>query len=125
MAVFNEQTQWVEKYFAEYVEALNNVPKDKLEKMLKEAFGFISNFEDLNHDSKVDLARWDFQRFVEVIIDRYQDEDGNFYGTVDEIDNALQVILEPMRNGDVLFYSRALKGCKSPLSIVRRLEHVA
>lgn len=112
MEILTKELQWMEKYFNEYYEAFNKIPKDKLEIMFKKIFWFYDYYNELDFNTKFDLAKLDFQKFLEAIINRYQDKNDFIIRTTEEIDNTLQVVLEPMRNGDILFYSRILQGLK-------------
>lgn len=133
MAIFNKQTNFMEKYFEEYDRALSNIPKEELEKMFRNVFDFYKNYDELTWEEKMHLAKLDFQKIIEVVLNKYQDKKFNLIASEETIDDELQAVLRPMREGDVLFYSRALKDFKNdkflydknvkfPKDIVEELE---
>lgn len=109
MAIYSKETKFVDKYFKEYEKALKHTPKEELEQMFDFAFSYLGNYEELSWNEKMQFAKWDFKKIVEVILDRYQDEYGHMTAPKEVVIDDLQVVLEPMRKGNVLFYSRALK----------------
>lgn len=125
MAIFNKSTQFVNKYFEEYMEAIKAIPEDQAEEQFKKVFGFYANYSELKYEEKCHMAKLHFQKFIEVILDRHQDyKTCNLISSEEIIEKELQAILKPLREKNVFFYSKQCNS-KLPGDIIKKLEREA